>query len=172
MSGLVLRRLTPADENAFVVANAAWKEPNFIFVSAYEPNMEFENFLRVLEDFHLGRNLPTGRVQDTVMFGFLGREIVGRLSVRHTLNDFLMKVGGHIGYGVLPEFRRRGFATEMLRQSLPMARSFGIKRALLTCDDGNVGSRKTIETCGGVLENKITDSGGVVKRRYWIDLTK
>jgi predicted acetyltransferase len=71
----------------------------------------------------------------------------------------------------VPEFRRRGYATAMLRQSLDVARQrLGLTRALVTCDDDNVGSIRTIERNGGVLENVITMDVDVPKRRYWIDL--
>ena len=66
----------------------------------------------------------------TFLFGFDGSRIVGRVSIRHELNDFLLREGGHIGYVVVPEFRRRGYATAMLRRSLEIARhDLGIDRA-------------------------------------------
>lgn len=91
--------------------------------------------------------------------------------IRHELNDFLLRIGGHIGYTVVPEFRRRGYATEMLRQSLAIARQrFELTRVLVTCDDNNVGSMRTIEKNGGVLENVVTGPDlDTPKRRYWID---
>ena len=85
-------------------------------------------------------------------------------------NDFLLRLGGHIGYAVVPEFRRQGYATAMLRQSVDIARHrFGLTRVLLTCDDDNVGSIRTIEKNGGVLENVIAGPDLLKpKRRYWI----
>ena len=95
--------------------------------------------------------------------------IVGRVSVRFALNEFLSVFGGHIGYAVLPEHRRRGLATEILSQALVIARSEGVDRVLVTCDEDNVGSARTIERNGGVLENRMIDPEGSVTRRYWID---
>ena len=78
--------------------------------------------------------------------------------------------GGHIGYGVRPAHRRRGYATEILRQSLIIARAAGVDRALVTCDDDNVGSATVIEACGGVLEDVVRrDRRRHAIRRYWID---
>jgi predicted acetyltransferase len=77
----------------------------------------------------------------------------------------------HIGYAIVPEFRRRGFATEILRQAVGVARDkLGIKRILVTCDDDNIGSIRTIEKNGGVLENVVSGPDlSIPKRRYWID---
>jgi predicted acetyltransferase len=76
-------------------------------------------------------------------------------------------VGGHIGYDVPPQHRRRGHATAMLRGILPLAASgLGLERVLITCDPDNVASRKVIEACGDVLEDE--RSG---KLRYWVATT-
>jgi predicted acetyltransferase len=71
---------------------------------------------------------------------------------------------------VLPAHRRRGYATEILQQSLIIIRAIGVDRVLVTCDDDNIGSMKVIEKCGGVLESVVTyDGDRIGKRRYWID---
>jgi predicted acetyltransferase len=133
--------------------------------------MPFGRYLAHLAAQQHGENLPTDLVPSTFLFGFAGPRIVGRVSIRHTLNPFLERVGGHIGYVVVPEFRRRGYATAMLRLSIDIARErLGLSRILLTCDDDNVGSIKTIENNGGVLENIICGPDLLKpKRRYWIE---
>jgi len=94
---------------------------------------------------------------------------LGAISLRHTLNDFLLRAGGHIGYGVRPSARRRGLATWALGAVLPEARALGLERVLVTCDNANVASVRTIESNGGVLEDvRETELG--LTRRYWIDL--
>jgi predicted acetyltransferase len=170
MEKIQLRRLEPQDEKSFLLAwRTPWPEPRFPFVSGYEEGMDFADFLGQLDRFEQGIGLAPGRVPDTFLFGFLGDRLVGRLSIRHSLNDFLFRIGGHIGYGVLPEFRGRGIATSMLKQSLPVARSLGLSRVLLTCDDTNLASARVIEACGGRFENKVLDeASGLERRRYWI----
>ncbi len=107
-----------------------------------------------------------------VLVARAGRDLVGRVSVRHELNSFLAELGGHIGYAVRPQFRGRGHATEMLRQALIVASAEGVERALATCDDDNAASRRVIERCGGVLEDvRPTESGGAT-RRYRIGLER
>lgn len=98
-------------------------------------------------------------------------EFVGRLSIHHELTDELRIVGGHIGYDTVPSFRGRGFATEMLRQALPIAKSLGLTEVLITCDDDNDPSIRVIEKNGGVLRRAAKiEAAPVPKRYYWIDV--
>jgi predicted acetyltransferase len=101
-----------------------------------------------------------------------GREVVGFLSFRHRLNEWLREVGGHIGYAVRESRRRRGYASAALRLGLDRAREIGLDRVLLTCDDDNVASSRTIEGAGGVLQDVRDQSerGHALLRRYWITL--
>jgi predicted acetyltransferase len=109
-------------------------------------------------------------VPETFLFAFVGPRIAGRVAIRHALNDFLEQFGGHIGYVVVPEFRRRGYATSILRLSIQFARHrLGIRRILVTCRDNNVASIRTIEKNGGALDDIVTPPDGIRMRRYWID---
>ncbi|WP_460544546.1 GNAT family N-acetyltransferase [Glycomyces halotolerans] len=95
-----------------------------------------------------------------------GEEFLGRISVRHRLNDRLFEIGGHIGYEVRPTARRRGHATAMLAATLPRAADLGIEKALVTCDHDNIASRKVIERNGGVFEDRRGK-----KLRFWVPTT-
>jgi predicted acetyltransferase len=106
-----------------------------------------------------------GMVPDTKRWLVEDGRLVGFLSVRHELNDFLLEQGGHIGYAVRPSARRRGLATYACAWGLDLLRSLGVGRALITCDDDNEPSAATILRNGGVLEDVRGD-----KRRYWVDL--
>lgn len=107
---------------------------------------------------------PPGYVQCTTWWWAEGEEYLGRIALRHTLTERLRVRGGHIGYDVRPTARRRGHATTMLREVLPLALAAGVTpAALLTCDTDNVASRKVIETNGGKLEDEVDGL-----RRYWV----
>jgi predicted acetyltransferase len=114
---------------AFRAACAAMAADGFTFGLGLEPGMPWSEYLKALDEQRAGVSLPRGLVPGTFLVAEVAGEIVGRSSIRHALNDFLKREGGHIGYGVLPGHRRRGYATEILRQSLVIARANG-RRAL------------------------------------------
>lgn len=87
---------------------------------------------------------------------------------RFALNDFLHRFGGHVGYAVGGRFPRRGYATEILRQSPMHLSAEGVDPVPVTCDNEHAGSAAVIEACGGVLENVVPQEVGAPKRRYWI----
>lgn len=140
-------------------------DDRFDFGLDYDDAMSWTEYLTLLQDRRKGANVPADRVPSTFLVADVGGTIVGRTSIRHRLNHWLAEHGGHIGYGVLSAHRRRGYATEILCQSMVIARAQGIDRSLLICDDDNVGSIRVIERCGGVLES--ANEGGI--RRYWLE---
>ena len=140
---------------------AAWIE--FNAPGWHDPDT-FEVFVEAVKaDALLETPRPGWHVPCTTLWWVDGHDYLGRLAIRHELNDFLLDVGGHIGYDVRPTRRREGHATEMLRQARPWALALGIDPALVTCDVDNVGSVRVIEAAGGRLE----DVRGT-KRRYWV----
>jgi predicted acetyltransferase len=160
-----LRPLAPRDEAEATSAHAELAREDFYFLLGYETGMDWCHFLHRTENLRLGIEVPTTFVPSTFLVAEDEGRIIGRVSIRHRLNDSLRAVGGHIGYAVLPEFRGRGNAGRILDLALVEARALGIECALLTCDPDNLASKATIERHGGVQE---VPTGEARKLRYWI----
>lgn len=95
--------------------------------------------------------------------------IVGMVNIRHGLNDYLRQVGGHIGYGIRPSERRKGYATFLLSEALKVTDQLGIRSVLVTCNEDNIGSAAVILNNGGVEDESLIESHGNVVRRFWIE---
>lgn len=139
------------------------RSPWAIFKNDYH---DFDYYLE-----HLEVKTPTeGKVPDSVFF-LLDEDrnrLLGAVNIRHYLNEALLKEGGHIGDGIRPSERRKGYAAEMIRLALIECRKLGIDRVLMTCEKSNIGSAKSILKNSGVLENEFINSEGCVEQRYWI----
>ena len=139
------------------------KTPFAIFKNDYN---DFDYYLD-----HLDFKEATGRYVPSSTFFLLDidrNRLLGAVNIRHYLNDDLLRCGGHIGDGIRPSERRKGYATEMIRLALIECKKLGINRVLMVCDKNNVGSRKSIINNGGILENEIVDEGDILQR-YWIE---
>lgn len=131
---------------------------------------DYHDFDYYLDNLEL-KEAKEGKVPDSTFFCLdLDRNIfVGAVNIRHYLNEGLLISGGHIGDGIRPSERRKGYATAMIKLALEECKKLGIEKVLMVCDKDNVGSAKSIINNGGVLENEIIEDG-VVEQRYWIDL--
>jgi len=141
------------------------------FFDAARP--DFAAYVQRLLDEEQGLNLPPGWVPCTHRWLIdEAPSIIGQVRVRHNiLPPFLAEEGGHIGYDVPPSHRGHGYAALCLQAGLEVARALGLTRVLLCADAHNPASWKTIEKCGGVLENEFYSSYFKTRvRRYWIDL--
>lgn len=164
----MLRPFGPADERAALAAHGELAAEGFPFLLSYAPGMAWVDWLAVVERNLAGVDLPPDTVRSMFLAADVDGALVGRVSIRFELDDWLARQGGHIGYAVVPAHRRRGYATAMLGHAVELARAEGVHPLLVVCDESNVGSATVIERCGGVYEGPATSDGGTPIRRYWI----
>jgi predicted acetyltransferase len=139
---------------------------------ADEPYASFDGYVAKLLAAAKGIGIPPGFLPHST-FWLIDerREILAISNLRHGLTQSLLRYGGHIGYGVRPSARRKGYATETLRRTLRHARDLGIAKVRLTCDKDNVASANTILRNGGQFDDEeFMPEHQRVTVRYWIDL--
>lgn len=134
---------------------------------------DIEQYIQLSHEYEYPENVPSYLVPATQFMFVRKRDdrVVGMIQVRHWFNEYLEQYGGHIGYSVRPSERRKGYAKEMLRMTLPYCQKIGLDRVMISCYDGNIGSEKTIRANGGVYETTVhnpTKDKDV--KRFWITL--
>lgn len=98
-------------------------------------------------------------------------KIVGTINVRWNLNEAMLRFGGHIGYGIRPTERRKGYNKINLYLGMLEAKKVGLEKVMLDCDVNNLGSDKTLKALGGKLERTEVDpSDGILTNVYWFDV--
>lgn len=130
---------------------------------------DFGEMIHWLRSSERGIHLKEGWVPDST-FWLVSEDhrILGAVNIRHELTEFLLNRGGHIGYGIRPSERRKGYAAELLRLSLIEAKKLGINKALVVCDEDNVASERTIISNGGIADEDFIEENGNKMKRYWI----
>ncbi len=154
-----------------------WKQYNDTHDTDHSPWIIFKNdchdFDLYLSDILAQETLISDKYVPSTTYFLLDtkrNKFLGALNLRHYLNDKLLFDGGHIGDGIRPSERKKGFATKMISLALPIVKEFGINKILMVCHKDNIGSKKSILSNGGVLENEIVDDDGKICQRYWITL--
>lgn len=139
----------------------------------YYENIDYKDWLMKIENENKGINMEEGRVPSTVFFLMNdGNKILGHISIRHNIdNAFLKLYGGHIGYGIRPSERNKGYGTIMLHLALIKCKELGLEDVMITCKDNNVGSYKIIENNYGIQKDLIyIKEENSYFRRYWINI--
>lgn len=87
---------------------------------------------------------------------------VGFGKIRDYLTDKLREEGGHIGYGVRPSARNKGYGKILLQLLLDKAKEKEINEILITVYNDNQPSLKVAKANGGQIE-KITE----IRHYFW-----
>lgn len=114
-----------------------------------------------------------GKVAATTYFTIResDNKIIGMVNFRHYLNEYLKNFGGHIGYGIRPTERKKGYAKIQLYLVLLEAQKMGIDKVMVDCVDTNEASEKVIKSLGGVFEREVYEENKkVTLHNYWINV--
>ena len=167
----LIKAKTEMEEQYYEFANE-WEKfgEEIIPQSARLLDMKYKEWLEYTNKLENQDTCPSHLVSAYTYF-LVGEnnKIIGSINIRHRLNDYLFNFGGHIGYGVRPTERKKGYASLMLSLALEVAKELGINRVLITCNKDNIGSAKTIINNGGILENEVKEDDKLVQR-YWIEI--
>ncbi|MGG0184986.1 GNAT family N-acetyltransferase [Bacillus rhizoplanae] len=160
-------------QNEYLDFYQEWKdsgEDMVPWVISKDPS-DFHGMIQFLLDSEKGENIPEGWVPDSTYWLVTeNKKIVGAVNIRHQLTEKLLNCGGHIGYGIRPSERQKGYATTLLALALEKTKGLGIQKALVVCDESNVGSEKTIIKNGGIPDSNYIEEDGNVIKRFWIEL--
>jgi predicted acetyltransferase len=139
-------------------------------ISVSDLKSDFEGYIKKIEDWSLGYNLPIGFSPQSEFWLIDNNEYIGTLKIRHLLNnETLSTIGGHIGYFIRPSKRKLGYGHLILKLGLLEVSKINLEKVLITCDFSNIGSKKIIESNGGIFEGIIPNPQGEDKCRYWIN---
>ena len=130
-------------------------------------DLSVAEWVQFTENTKYKESVIPGFVTAHTFFASDNNKIVGIINARHELNDYLLNFGVHIGYSVRKSERRKGYAKAMLSYTVDFLFSLGLEKVLITCDKMNIASKRTIESCGGILENEVATEDRTTLR-YWI----
>ena len=130
-------------------------------------DLSIPEWVQFAENTKYKETVTPGFVTAHTFFALDNDKIVGIINARHELNNYLLNFGGHIGYSVRKSERRKGYAKAMLSYTVNFLFSLGLEKILITCDKNNIASKRTIESCSGILDNEVATEDRTTLR-YWI----
>ncbi len=131
--------------------------------------VSYSDWLNRCQKARKAETCEEGRVPQDVYIALDEGKMVGTLVLRYRLTEDMLKYAGHMAFSVHPDMRRRGYGKGILNMALNMCKNRGIESVLLTCDKDNIASIRTIQSCGGTLEDEIK-LGDKPILRYWINI--
>ncbi|WP_050614327.1 GNAT family N-acetyltransferase [Bacillus testis] len=161
----------PLLENEYLAYYNEWKAAKETIIpqaSATDPS-NFFAYIEKVRNAEKGIGIPASWISNSMFWLVDHNEtIIGAASIRHRLTPPLLQTGGHIGYGIRPSQRQKGYATELLRLALIQTKVLGIPKVLVTCDSTNIASEKVIRKNGGKEDEDFIEENGNVVKRFWI----
>lgn len=130
---------------------------------------DYKKFLEFLSEWENGINIGDEVPQTLFLLKNGEGTVLGAASLRHFLNKTNILDGGHVAYGIAPQYRKKGYGNLILSLALKKLREMKIKKVLVTCDSDNLASQAVILKNGGVFFNHTFDEDGVPINRYWIE---
>src|SRR3989344_4042192 len=116
---MFLAKPDPKYKASFMKALSEYQsEGRYLEYFADELEKDFAKLCQKFEDNSQGKNLKPGYVPATTLWLINNDEFIGRVSIRHSLTDYLMKEGGHIGYDIRPSQRQHGYGFKILQMAL------------------------------------------------------
>ena len=168
-----LLRFDEIDELDYLIYIKEWEDSGekIVPMASARAEMSFDDFLKRMRERGTDEIREKGLVPATLYFLVDEKnKICGALDIRHELNEYLERFGGHIGYGIAPSERKKGYGKIQLKLGLEKAKKIGLKKVLITCDDNNIGSAKTIEACGGIYNDTLADAEANRIKRYFVEV--
>ncbi|MBP6466450.1 MAG: GNAT family N-acetyltransferase [Fusobacteriaceae bacterium] len=168
-----LLRFDEIDELDYLIYIKEWEDSGekIVPMASARAEISFDDFLKRMRERETDKVREKGLVPATLYFLVDEKnKICGALDIRHELNEYLEKFGGHIGYGIAPSERKKGYGKIQLKLGLEKAKKIGLKKVLITCDDNNIGSAKTIEACGGIYNDTLADAEANRIKRYFVEV--
>ncbi len=134
----------------------------------------FEEWFAKVKNLSTPETCPRDHAPDTQFIAVResDNKLIGMIDLRHHIDHPVLSLfGGHIGYSVRPGERWKGYAKEMLRQCLEKARERGLHWVMVSCNDHNPGSERTILANGGVLQREtFVPEENETMKIFWIEL--
>jgi len=130
-------------------------------------SMKYEDWVEKIKN---NKNIPDADWGRSLTYLAIDNDkLIGLLNIRYELSGDLRMKYGDIGYSIAPTYRRKGYASKMLKYALEVCKELGMKSVILGCYKSNIGSSKVIRKNGGILIKSIAEKYKI-SEYYEIDL--